>query len=144
MTKQKYLGVILSRSRLTSLYGPHITKVLEKAEAKANALRHMGFNRDGPRPETSIRMYKTLVRPILEYAAGALSYKHYYYTDRKYVGVEEPPEMVTRLEKLQNKLLKKLISCPKNTPPAIVRLITGTVPISARIDMLRLRYFWKR
>ena len=41
------------------------------------------------------------------------------------------------------KVLKKLISCPKNTPTAIVRLITGTMPMSARIDMLKLRYFWK-
>ena len=143
VTKTKYLGVIYSRNRLTSLYGTHIAKVLEKAEARANALRHMGFHKDGLRPEPSVRMYKALVRPILEYAAGALSYKHYYYTDRKCVSVEEPHVMVKRLEKLQNKVLKKLISCPKNTPPAIARLLTGTMPISARIDMLKLRYFWK-
>ena len=143
VTKTRYLGVTLSRSRLTSLYGRHIANVLERAEARANALRHAGFQKDGLRPETSTRMYKALVRPILEYAAGALSYKHYYYTERKSVDVEEPPVMVKRLEKLQNKVLKKLIPCPKNTPPAILRLITGTMPISARIDMLKLRYFWK-
>ena len=119
----KYLGVIFSRSRLTSLYGKHLAKVLEKAEVRANAVRHTGFHRDGLRPETSIGMYKSLVRPILEYAAEVLSYKHYYFTDRECTKVEEPPEMIKRLEKLQNKILKKLIGSPKNTPPAVVRLI---------------------
>ena len=51
--------------------------------------------------------------------------------------------MIKRLEKFQNKVLKKLICCPKSTPTAVVRLITGTMPISARIDILKLRYFWK-
>ena len=88
-------------------------------------------------------MYKALVRPILEYAAEVLSYKHYYFSNRKSTKVEEPPEMIKRLENLQNKVLKKLVSSPKSTPPAVVRLLTGTMPMSARIDMLKLRYFWK-
>ena len=60
----KYLGVLLSRSRLTSLFGKHIVAVLEKAEVRANVIRHKGFQSDGLRPETAIRLYKTLVRPI--------------------------------------------------------------------------------
>ena len=31
--KVKYLGITLSRSRLTTLYGKHMEKILEKAEA---------------------------------------------------------------------------------------------------------------
>ena len=139
----KYLGIILSRGRLTTLYGKHIQQVLEKAEARANTIRHLGYNRDGLRPQTSIAMYKTLVRPTLEYAAQALSYKHYYFTERKSVNVEETPDMIKRLERFQNKTLKKLVSSPKNTPPAVVRIITGTMAISARIDILKLRYFWR-
>ena len=139
----KYLGVTLSRTRLTSLYGRHLAKILEKAEVRANAIRHKGFHSDGLRPETTVGMYKALVRPILEYAAEVLSYKHYYFTERKCTRVEDPPEMIQRLERLQNRLLKKLLSCPKNTPPAVVRLLTGTMPMAARMDMLKLRYFWK-
>ena len=55
----------------------------------------------------------------------------------------EPPEMIKKLERFQNRVLKKLVSSPKNTPPAVVRVLTGTMPITARIDILRLRYFWK-
>ena len=141
--KIKYLGVIWSRSRQTSLYSRHISKMLEKAETRINAIRHMGFHSDGLRPETSVRMYKILVRPILEYAAQVLSYSHYYVKERKANNIEEPTSIVRRLEKFQNRVLKKLISCPKMTPPAVLRLLTGIMPISGRIDMLKLRYFWK-
>ena len=51
--------------------------------------------------------------------------------------------MIKMLEKFQNKVLKKLVPCPKNTPPALVRLLTGTMPMAGRIDMLKLRYFWR-
>ena len=139
----RYLGIIISRGRLTTLYGNHIKRVLEKAETRANAIRHLGYHSDGLRPQTSISMYKTLVRPTLEYAAQALSYKHYYFTERRSYNVDEAPDMIKRLEKFQNRTLKKLVSSPKNTPPAVVRIITGTMPLSARIDILKLRYFWK-
>ena len=48
-----------------------------------------------------------------------------------------------KLEAFQNKVLKKLIPCPKSTSPAIIRLFSGVMPISARTDLLKLRYFWK-
>ena len=141
--RAKYLGIIISRGRLTTLYGDHIKQVLEKAEARVNAIRHQGYHSDGLRPQTSLTMYKTLVRPTLEYAAQVLSYKHYYFTERKCVNVEVAPEMIQRLESFQNKTLKKLVSSPKNTPPAVIRILTGTMAVSARIDILKLRYFWR-
>ena len=143
VTKIKYLGIIFSRSRLTTLFGKHMAKVLEKAETRVNLIRHLGFERDGLRPETSIRMYKTMVRPILEYGAQVLSYKHYYFTERQLKKIEEPAEMIRKLERFQNRVLKRLIPCPKNTPPGLLRLLTGTMPIEGRIDKLKLRYFWK-
>ena len=62
VSKTKYLGIIFSRSRQTSLYGKHIAEILERAEVRVNLIRHMGFHKDGLRPETAIRMYKTMVR----------------------------------------------------------------------------------
>ena len=109
----KYLGIIISRSRLTTLYGKHIENMLEKAETRINVIRHMGYQRDGLRPEASIRMYKILVRPIIEYAAQVLSYKHYYFTERKCAKIEEPTDFIKKLESFQNKALKKIITCPK-------------------------------
>ena len=141
--RAKYLGVTLSRTRLTTLYSNHIERALEKAEAKTSAIRHLGYHSDGFRPETTVSMYKTIVRPTLEYAAQVLSYKHYYFTNRRSVSVDETPDMIKILEKFQNRTLKKLVSSPKNTPPAVIRILTGTMAISSRIDILKLRYFWK-
>ena len=58
----RYLAVTLSRSRLTTVYGKHIDKVLEKAEARSNVIRQLGFCKDGLRIETTIGMYKTNIR----------------------------------------------------------------------------------
>ena len=52
-------------------------------------------------------------------------------------------EHLIRLEKLQNRVLKILIPCPKSTPPALIRLLTGITPILGRVDMLKMRYFWR-
>ena len=143
VSKIRYMGILFSRSRQTSLYGKHINEILERAETRVNIIRHMGFQRDGLRSETAIRMYKIMVRPILVYGAQVLSYKHYFFVDRRAEKIEESTDIIRKLEKFQNKVLKKLTPCPKNTPPEILRLLTGTMPIAARLDMLKLRYFWK-
>ena len=88
-------------------------------------------------------MYKTSVRPILEYARQVLSYRHYYFKERKSQNIEEPSEIIRKIENFQNRVLKKIVPCPRNTPPEVLRLMTGIMPISGRIDMLKLRYFWR-
>ena len=140
----KYLGIVLSNTRLTSLYTLHISKVLEKAEKRISCIRHFGFDRDGLRPQTSIVMYKKLVRPTLEYAAQVLSYRHYYLNQHRNAPNDNTVHHhLLKLEQFQNRVLKNLINCPKSTPPHLLRLMTGTMPIEARVDILKLRYFWK-
>ena len=39
--------------------------------------------------------------------------------------------------------MKYLLGCPKSSSPAVLRLLSGVEPISSRIDLLKLRYFWK-
>ena len=73
VNKYKYLGITLSNTRLTSLITKHVSHVIEKAEKRVNCIRHLGFTSDGLRPQTSIEMYKILVRPILEYPAQVTS-----------------------------------------------------------------------
>ena len=139
----KYLGVVFSNIRLTSLYTRHFKSVIEKAEKRINCVRHFGFHSDGLRPATSIGMYKVLVRPILEYASQVLSYRHYYFTSpRKPRTVFEPTDFLLKLEQLQNRTLKLLIPCPRSTPCCLLRLLTGTISLVAHIDILKLRYFW--
>ena len=36
-----------------------------------------------------------------------------------------------------------MICCPKSTPLCVLRLLTGTIPLGAHIDILKLMYFWR-
>ena len=57
------------------------------------------------------------------------------------------PEVSTgfakKLEQFQTRTLKTLINCPRNTPPAVVRLFCGVEPLTCRLEILKLRYFWR-
>ena len=144
VTEYKYLGVKLSNKRQTSLVTQQISSILE-AGRRVNCIRHYGFSSDGLRPATSIKMYKILVRPILEYAGQVLSYRHYYYYSNGNDSRNKADlnEHIVKLEAFQNRVLKMLVPCSKSTSPAIVRIFSGCMPIDARIDILKLRYFWR-
>ena len=141
----KYLGIILSSKRLTNLYSEHFKQIMLKAERRLQCIRHYGFHKDGLRTETSVRMYKLLVRPILEFGSQVLIYRNYFMVSksRKSIDVAELQAHAEKLEHFQTKLLKRLPNCPRHEPPAIVRLFAGVEPISARLDFLKLRYFWR-
>ena len=118
----KYLGIILSNSRLTSLISKHIAHIIEKADKRINCIKHLGFQSDGLRPETTIEMYKILVRPILEYASQVLTYEHHYYNQSEARPSKIQNDQLAKLEKFQNRILKFLVPCPQSTPPALLRL----------------------
>ena len=140
----KYLGILLSTTRLTSLYTQHFARLIEKVEKRINCVRHFGFDSDGLRPATCLSMYKVLVRPILEYASQVLSYTHQYFTaPSRPRRIFEPSDFLLKLEQMQNRILKLIIPCPKATPCRLLRLLTGTMSVTAHIDILKLRYFWK-
>ena len=99
----------------------------------------------GLRPDTAIKMYKLLVRPILEYGAQVLIFYHYYLNPGKHRNrnLNKPGDFVEKIENFQNLALKNLLGCPKSSSPAVVRLFSGVEPMACRIDLLQLRYFWK-
>ena len=76
--KYKYLGFTITSRRLTSLYTDYFNKIEQKANQRLQCIKHWGFHKDGLRPETALKLYKLLIRPILEYGAQVLIYDHYY------------------------------------------------------------------
>ena len=141
----KYLGIEISSKNQTNLFTDHFKKTIEKAEKRLHCISHYGFHRDGLKPESTMKLYKLMVRPILEYGAQVLTYQKYCLQS-----AIDIPKSLNKLTVIENKLehfqtqaLKKLIGCPKSTPPAVVRLFTGVEPLKCRLDMLKLRYFWK-
>ena len=141
----KYLGITFANRRLTSLYTEYFALMLEKANRRLQCIKHYGFHKDGLRPETAIKMYKLLVRPILEYGAQVLIFNHHYLSPKtiKNRVLNRTSDFVEKIEHFQNQALKSLLGCPKSSSPAVVRLFSGVESMVSRIDLLQLRYFWK-
>ena len=70
--RYKYLGITLESKRVTNLFKTHFSLMLEKARTRVTTISRLGF-RDGLRLRTSIKLYKILLRPILEYCAQVLT-----------------------------------------------------------------------
>ena len=87
-------------------------------------------------------MYRILVRPILEYGAQVLIYRNYFISNnsRNSVAISELTAYAKQLENFQT---QRLLNSPRHVPPTIVRLFAGVEPLAARLDILKLRYFWK-
>ena len=135
----KYLGVTFSSKHITNLFKVHFRTMLEKANLRVSTIRRFGFRENGLRLTSAVRLYKLLVRPLLEYCAQSLTYARY--SERG--SLEAPTGFAKEIEHFQTQTLKKLINCPRNTPPAIIRLFCGVEPIVCRLEILKLRYFWR-
>ena len=62
---------------------------------------------------------------------------------KKSLDIVELTAHAKKLENFQTQSLKRLLNCPRHVPPAIVRLFAGVEPLTARLDMLKLRFFWR-
>ena len=133
----KYLGVILTSRYITNLFKDHFISILERAKRRVAAIRSLGFSMDGFGISTVMRLYKLLVRPILEFCAQSLSYA-------RYSQLYDPHSLngsAKVLEHTQTQLLRTLVHCPKSTSRAIVLLFCGIEPLACRLEILKLRYY---
>ena len=99
---------------------------MEKAKNRLGVIRLLGFHKDGLRISTAVKLYKLLIRPILEFGAQVVTYSK-----------------TQIVEKFQTQALRSLMGLHQNVKSETVRLISGVGPISARISVLKLRYFHK-
>ena len=139
VSKYKYLGVVITSNYVTNLFKDHFDYIIEKARVRAAAIRGLGFSKNGFKVKSSVMLYKLLVRPILEFCAQSLTYALYSQPFR----TDEKSYYARKLEHFQTQTLKTLINCPRSTSPAITRLFCGTEPLACRLEILKLRYFWK-
>ena len=73
----KYLGVALISQYVTDLFRNNFSEILERAWVKVAAIRSYGFHEDGLSIQSSIRLYKLVIRPLLEYCTQTLTYSMY-------------------------------------------------------------------
>ena len=122
----KYLGILIQNSN--SSYNQFISEQLQKAKNRLGVVRLLGFHKDGLRISTAVKLYKLLIRPILEFGAQVVTYSK---------------TQIDQFEKFQTQALRSLMGLHQNVKNETVRLISGVEPISARISVLKLRYFHK-
>ena len=139
VTSCKYLGVTLTSRYVTNLFRRHYASIVERVNVRVAAICRHGFHEDGLRLSTAVRLYKLVVRPLLEYCAQTLSYFRYSQNSC----LQEVTGFAKELEQLQTRVLKRLVNCPRATSPAVLRLFCGVEPLAGRLEMLKLRYFWK-
>ena len=126
VTSSSHLGIIRSTSRMRS-ETLHVEQNTTKARRTAYSLLSAGFHgTNGLDPVTSISIYKTYIQPVLTYGLEIL---------------QPGPSNMTKLEKFQKSLLKKVLSLPPNTPDPAIYIISGVLPIEASIDTKCLTLF---
>ena len=108
------------------VYRTFFKKMLSKAATRLASLRLLGFHKDGLRIETAVRLYKLLVRPILEFGAAVIPFA---------------ASQIIELEKFQAKALRELLALMPNAKAETVRLLSGVEPIACRRDALLLNHF---
>ena len=70
----KYIGVTIS-TKLTNSYVEHFNVIFDNASNRLWQITHIGFSKDGLRPEPALKHYQLLIWPILEYGAQVLTYE---------------------------------------------------------------------
>ena len=77
---------------------------------------------------SAIRLYKSLLRPILEFGAQVVNFN---------------AKQISELDKAQTSVLRRLLGLLPNVKPATVRLLAGVEPLESRFNQLKLSYFHK-
>ena len=128
----RYLGVPFGRAMhpnsRPSAFGKYFSKIEKKARSRLLVSRFLGAKKDGLRPKTGLRLYKMLVRPILEYACPVVCFTN---------------TQIEKLEKLQNFAIKTACGLRHNTKTASVRVISGIEPIQTRFAYLKLKHLYR-
>ena len=122
----KYLGVILdSRLNLHSL----VEYVKSRVQQRMSILKCVSGKGYGADRVVLLRMYKAMIRPILEYASFIIDSPN----NRR----------VQSLETLQNACLRVVTGALRTSPIYALQVDTDTPPLSVRRKELLLRYYLK-
>jgi hypothetical protein len=119
----KYLGIMLDG---LLAWKPHKQRILAKATQTANQVFGVLRRTDSMSARAAIQLHKALVLPVLEYGAEIWGNCEW----------EEA-------EKLQRSVARRILGSKQGTSNAFLMGELGWWPLSARRDMLRLRFWWK-
>ena len=120
----KYLGVHID-NKLT--FKQHIESIINKTEKIIKMLYSLINRRSRLNLRTKVLLYKTVLRPILAYAAPV--WRSCAYSHRK------------RLQVTQNKILKMILDVPFYTSTCIVHDLTDVQLLDEYLESITSRFF---
>lgn len=106
----------------------HVDKSIEKSLTASNILKSVGVNGRTYSADAIIKIYKTFVRPILEWGSNLHPYHH---------------KTKQRLEQTQTRIVKSLLSVGTRTSTAAVLMLAGLETMTLRCDFLRARTLYR-
>jgi hypothetical protein len=124
--RAKYLGFYMTATGID--WDEHVRKRGNKATATIQLLRGKGMNGAGWPPRSALNVYKTFIRPALEYGLPLAM---------------RMPEVVHRLQKVQNRALRAIYSAWNTTSVAALHRLSGLETMQHRAMELQARYFCK-
>jgi hypothetical protein len=122
----KYLGLIFERTGIN--WKQCIDSRIQKVEKLIRWMKSTGMHLYGWRPSSSILIYKTFLRPMLEYGLAV---------------ARLPADLLARIQRVQNLALRTIFSCGFSTSIAAMHSLGFVVPIEHRNLELNARYFRK-
>ena len=126
-----YLGTTLTTNPAS--WTSHLLSVIKTAKRKTADLLWLSRRDRGIRPRTAIALWRSMVRPVLEYASEV------------WAG-QVPKYAMEAAEQIQMSFTRAVVGIHGNGSGAsneVLRAETGTEPLAARWDKLQLGY-WRR
>ena len=125
----KYLGVEMGRTG-KGCWNSYLHRVRRKAMSAMNQLLYSVSGRSWLRLETCLHLFKTLVRPVLEYADGVW-------------GAMCSAAGLQLLEQVQERFCRRLLRLPSNVSGVYVRAELGLPSMCERTRCAAYRFFGK-
>jgi Reverse transcriptase (RNA-dependent DNA polymerase) len=118
----KYLGVWFRPWGID--WKTHVGKMIEKARNSAQFFGHVGYNGTGFRERTKLTIYKTFIRPMMEYGLAIMP-------------EQGNKHLIKKLDQEQHRMICRMFGVHWNTSMANVRAHTGVLPFYNRHEELR-------
>ena len=122
----KFLGVVLDRNLSM---GKHVQHIKTKCSSRLNLFRCMTSSDCSADRATLLKLYKAIVRPVIEYGAAV-------YSGGK-------TKTLDRLEPIQNSFLRVALGAMRTSPISALQVEANIPPLSIRRKELSLRFYAK-
>ncbi len=121
----KYLGMEMNSSGI--IWKEEFETRLAKLISTANWLRRKGMNGNGWRLNSCIQIYKSFLRPLIEYGVC--------------LGI--PKNAIKKLEKAQREILRRMISCRRTTSVEAMYKLFNITPMECRVSELQAKFYYR-